>query len=88
MVHEDGFAVHSLDDGQIYFTDPQGSRLPDTGDGRFRGNVFALQTANLRSGLHITSATGECCWQGEKMDDDLAVLCMLQLEIGTHDSAV
>jgi hypothetical protein len=81
MVHEDGFAVHSLDDGQIYFTDPQGSRLPDTGDGRFRGNVYALTAANRRSGLKIDPTTGECRWQGEKMDDDLAVLCMLQLEI-------
>jgi hypothetical protein len=88
MVHEDGFAVHSLDDGQIYFTDPRGSRLPDTGDGRFRGNVYALTTANRRSGLKIDPKTGECRWQGERMDDDLAVLCMLQLEIDTHDSAV
>jgi hypothetical protein len=88
IVHEEGFAVHSLADGQIYFTDPSGHRLPDTGDGRFRGNVFALTAANRRSGLKIGPQTGECRWQGEKMDDDLAVLCMLQLEISTHDSAV
>jgi hypothetical protein len=47
-----------------------------------------LTADNRRSGLKIDPKTGECRWQGEKMDDDLAVLCMLQLEIDTHDSAV
>jgi hypothetical protein len=80
MVHEEGFAVHPQADGLICFTDPSGSRLPEAGDTRFRGNVFALSAANRRSGLGITPETGECCWQGERMDDDMAVLCMLQLE--------
>jgi len=80
MVHEEGFAVRFLDDGQICFTGPSGQPLPAAGDTRFRGNVFGLTTGNRMSGLNITPATGECRWQGEKMDDDLAVLCMLQLE--------
>jgi hypothetical protein len=49
-------------------------------DKHARGNVFDLKAANRQSGLDITPATGKCCWKGEKMDDDLAVLCMLQLE--------
>jgi len=80
MVHEEGFAVISQADGQFYFTDPSGHRMPDAGNTRFRGNVIALAKANRRSGLHITPETGECCWEGERMDDDLAILCMLQLE--------
>ena len=80
MVHEEGFAVHTIIDGQFYFTDPSGRKLPDAGNTRSRGNVIALATANRRSGLHITPETGECRWQGEKMDDDLAILCMLQSE--------
>ncbi|MFC1775877.1 DUF222 domain-containing protein [Pseudomonadota bacterium] len=80
MVHEDGFGVHTQADGQIWFSDPQGRRLPETGDTGFSGNVFSLMTANTRSGIHITPQTGECRWEGEQMDDDLAILCMLQLE--------
>jgi len=80
LVHEEGFGVRVRVDGEIYFTDPQGRYLPRTGDTRFRGNVFALTAQNSRLGLQITSGTGECQWAGERMDDDLAVLCMLQLE--------
>jgi hypothetical protein len=80
LVHEGGFGVHRQADGQIYFTDQQHHHLPQTGDTRSRGNVFALTTQNDKSGLQITSQTGECQWGGEQMDDDLAILCMLQLE--------
>ncbi len=80
LVHEGGFAVHSKVHGQIYFTDPQGRNLPQAAAPRFRGNVFALTTQNSQSGIHVTPQTGECLWGGERMDDDHAVLCMLQLE--------
>jgi hypothetical protein len=79
-VHEEGFGVNSQVDGEVYFSDPQGHRLPATGETRFRGNVFALKGANRRSGIHITHKSGECQWGGEQMDDDLAVLGLLQLE--------
>jgi hypothetical protein len=80
LVHEEGFGVQRLADGEIRFTNPQGHPVPDAGDTHFRGNVFSLMTENDRSGIRITPKTGECRWGGEKMDDDLAVLCMLQLE--------
>jgi len=80
MVHEDGFGVHIRPDGDIWFSDQQGRYLPDSGDTGFRGNVFSLVSANSQSGLNTTAETGECLWGGERMDDDLAVLCMLQLE--------
>ncbi len=80
MVHEEGFGIHSQADGAIYFTDPQGQNLPDSGDTRFRGNVFTLMTQNHRSGIRITPTTGKCEWGGEVMDDNDAILCLLQLE--------
>jgi len=80
LVHEEGFGVDSQADGQIYFTDPQGHHLPDAGDARFSGNVFALVTDNGKSGTRITPQTGKCQWGGERMDDHDAILCMLQLE--------
>ena len=80
MVHEEGFGVHFHADGQVFFTDPQGCHLPDAAETNFRGNVFSLMTENSRSGIKITSQTGECCWGGEVMDDNDAILCMFQLE--------
>ena len=79
LVHEEGFGIHSQADGNVYFTDPQGHHLPDAAEPRFSGNVFALTAKNSQSGLRITPQTGECRWGGEQMDDDLAILCMLQL---------
>ena len=80
LVHEGGFGVHTKADGQAFFTDQQQQHLPQSGDTRSRGNVFALTSQNDSSGINITSQTGECRWGGEQMDDDLAILCMLQLE--------
>ena len=80
LVHEGGFGVHKQADGDVGFTNQQGQYLPQSGDMRFRGNVFALRAQNDKSGLKITSQTGECRWGGEQMDDDLALLCMSQLE--------
>jgi hypothetical protein len=80
LVHEEGFTVRAGADGLIRFAGPQGREIPDAGETRFRGNVFALMTENNRLGIHITRNTGKCRWQGEQMDDDLAVLGMLQLE--------
>jgi len=80
LVHEGGFGVHSGAGGRIWFTDPKGKMLPEAGETRFRGNVFALMTQNRRSGLDIGPRTGTCRWAGETMDDDLAVMGLLQRE--------
>jgi len=80
LVHEGGFGLCVMADGRFHFTDPQGRYLPESTDSRFRGNVIALITQNGRSNIDITPQTGECLWGGEQMDDDLAILCMLQLE--------
>jgi hypothetical protein len=80
MVHEEGFSIHSQAGGQVIFADPQGHYLPDAAESRFSGNVFSLMTENSQSDIRITPKTGECRWGGEQMDDDLAILCMLQLE--------
>ncbi len=80
MVHEDGFGIHTQANGQVYFTDPQGHHLPNAAEPRFSGNVFTLTTQNSQSGVRITPQTGECRWGGEEMDDNDAILGMLQLE--------
>ena len=80
MVHEEGFGVHFHADGHVIFTDPQGRHLPDAAEPNFCGNVSSLMTENSQSGIKITPQTGECCWGGEVMDDNDAILCMLQLE--------
>jgi hypothetical protein len=80
LVHEEGFAVQAQPGGKIYFTGPLGKHLPEASNPRSRGNVFSLMTENKRSGIRVTPQTGECRWSGERMDDDLATLCMLQLE--------
>jgi hypothetical protein len=80
MVHEDGFGIRTGPDGRVHFTDPSGQELPHAGERRFRGNVFSLTRENSRAGVQINADTGKCRWQGEKMDHDLAIMCMLQLE--------
>ena len=64
----------------IQFTNPQGLGIPDAGNARFSGNAFTLMTHNSESGIKITPKTGSCRWLGEAMNDDLAVLGLLQLE--------
>jgi hypothetical protein len=44
------------------------------------GNAWSLFEQHSESGIHITPKTAQSLWLGEKMDDDLAVLGMLQLE--------
>jgi len=80
LVHEGGFGVHRHADGQINFADQQGKHLPQTGDTRFRGNVFALTAQNGQASIQINPLTNENQWDGTRIDDDLALLCLLQLE--------
>jgi hypothetical protein len=79
-VHEGGFAVHSGPGGHIGFCYPGGNALPDSADGRFRGNVVPLRAGNVRSGLRITPRTLPPDWDGERMDADLAQLAMQSRE--------
>ncbi|MDA0822610.1 MAG: glutathione S-transferase N-terminal domain-containing protein [Proteobacteria bacterium] len=55
------------------FTTPKGERIPDGPDTRFRGNVFALTTANRRERIEIGPRTLVPRWSGERMDDAMAV---------------
>ena len=62
------------------FTDPTGRRLPTSAETRFRGNVFELISRNRKSGLEIRPETAIPLWEGERMDDGMAVEGLLQLE--------
>ena len=59
---------------------PAPFHLPSGPDTRFRGNVVAQQVKNRELGLDITAETSVPNWCGEKMDNDMAVLGLLQLE--------
>ena len=80
LVHEGGFGIQKDAGERVTFTDPAGEVIEPGPETRFSGNVFTLKAANHQSGIHITPRTGECRWLGERMDDDLAVLGMLQKE--------
>ena len=80
LVHEGGFEVQTLPDGEIWFIYPDGRTLPAAPDGRFRGNAEAIRVDNRNNGLDITSETLPPLWRGEIMDQDLAQLGMQSLE--------
>jgi len=80
LVHEGGFGICTSTQGVIEFSNPTGEIIPTGPPGNSRGNVWSLFEQHSTSGIHITPKTAQSLWLGEKMDDDLAVLGMLQLE--------
>jgi hypothetical protein len=80
LVHEGGFGVQTLSDGEIWFIYPDGRTLPAAPDGRFRGNAESIRVDNRNNRLNITSETLPPLWRGERMDQDLAQLGMQSLE--------
>jgi hypothetical protein len=79
-VHEGGFDVQMGSDGLPKFFDRRGRIIPEAPETRFRGNVFALMTANRRAGLDVSAQTCVPEWHGERMDDDLVVDGLYQLQ--------
>jgi hypothetical protein len=79
LVHEGGYGVRMTAHGPA-FTDPTGRTLAPAVETRFRGNVFALELANRRNGLEIGPQTPIPLWEGERMDDGMAVEGLLQME--------
>jgi len=78
-VHEGGFAVRIGAEGQQVFLDPRGRAIPEAPPTRFRGNAFALMTANRRAGLGVSAETCVPEWYGERMDGDLVVDTLYRL---------
>jgi len=79
LVHEGGYAVHMTASGPK-FTDPTGRKIPAVAETRFPGNVFYLVNQNRECGLGIGPETTIPLWEGERMDDGMAVEGLLQLE--------
>ena len=73
LVHEGGYGLALDVAGEPVFTTPKGERIPEGFDTRFRGNVFALTTANRRERIDIEPRTLVPKWSGERMDDGMAV---------------
>jgi hypothetical protein len=80
LVHEGEFGIRRSINGAMVFSNPAGEIIPTGPAGRSRGNVFSLFAHHAGSGIHITPKTAHSLWLGERMDDDLAVLGMQQLE--------
>ncbi|MFO8153631.1 MAG: HNH endonuclease signature motif containing protein [Thioalkalivibrio sp.] len=79
LVHEGGYGVRMTASGPK-FTDSTGRTIAPVAETRFRGNVFALKLKNQRAGLEIDAETTISLWEGERMDDGMAVEGLLQLE--------
>jgi Domain of unknown function (DUF222)/HNH endonuclease len=80
LVHEGGFGLGKSLHGVIEFSTPAGEIILTGPPKNSRGNAWSLFEQHSESGIQITPKTAQSLWLGEKMDDDLAVLGMLQLE--------
>ena len=79
-MHEESFDVRMGADGEPVFFDPRGRCIPSVPETRFRGNAFALMTLDRRAGVDVSAETCIPAWCGERMDDDLVVAGLLELE--------
>jgi len=79
LVHEGGYGVRMSASGPK-FADPTGRTIAPAAEKPFRGNVLTLKLKNHRAGLHIDAETTIPLWEGERMDDGMAVEGLLQLE--------
>ena len=77
-VHEGGFDVFMNEHGRPVFTDRRGQPISDAPPTRYRGNAFALMTANRRRGVDVSAETCIPDWDGQRMDDDLVVDALWQ----------
>ena len=82
LVHEGGFGVHKGGGGEVWFSDPGGSILPATADGRFRGNAGRVLSLSRSKGLDITPRTLPPDWAGEAMDYNYAQGLLAQYDEG------
>ncbi len=80
LVHEDGYSLVMDESCRPVFTAPNGKLIPSGPDTRFRGNVFALTTANQREQIEIDPGTLVPLWRGDVMDDGMAVDGLIRRE--------
>jgi hypothetical protein len=80
LVHEGGFGISQPTRGVIEFSNPAGEVIPTGPAKNSRGNAWSLFEQHSEAGIHITPKTAQSQWLGEKMDDDMAIQVMLQLE--------
>jgi hypothetical protein len=81
LVHEGGFGLEALASNEFQFTRPNNEVIPPAPETRSRGNVFFLIQQNSALQLDITPETPIPDWDGEGMDDDLAVMGLLQWRV-------
>jgi uncharacterized protein (DUF1684 family) len=80
LVHEGGYGVAMKGEGKPVFTGPDGRVIPAGPETRSRGNVFAITAAHRSAGLQINPRTLIPQWNGDRMDDNMAVDALIQRE--------
>ena len=80
LVHEEGYGIQPLADGDIRFTLPDGRTLKNSYHGRFRGNVVALKARNRGSNQKITPYTAIPDMDGGTLDYPMALDVLIQQE--------
>jgi len=80
LVHEAGYCVKQTAEKGVVFSLPDGGIIPRGPDTRFRGNVVSIKSMNKKKGLNITAETSIPDWQGDQMDNSMAVDMLLDCE--------
>jgi hypothetical protein len=88
LVHEGGFICEKDCSGQVVFRDRDGHRIEASGSphSRFRGN-FMAELNNQLEDRHIHAQTVVPNWHGERMDFDLAVGLLVNLDGAVSEHA-
>ena len=80
LVHEAGYGVQQTAGKGVVFSLPDGKIIPRGPDTRSRGNVVSIKSMNQKKGLNITPETSIPDWQGDQMDNSMAVEMLLDCE--------
>ena len=80
LVHEAGFTLERTAAGALEFTAPDGRRIPEVPETRPSGDAFRIVADHEAGGIRITPKTPIPGWLGERMDEDLVIFHLYQLE--------
>jgi len=84
-VHEEGFQIERLADGELCFGRPDGRGLPDVPPPAVvpANPTETLQAQNGGAGLQINARTSTPGWQGERLDVGYAISVLHPRVIGS-----
>ena len=82
FVHEFGFTVTKLGDGQLGFFDPEGRKVPNSGERGLKHQAFAdrFHAALAARDLDISARSNEPQWDGLPVDYGLVIDCLAAVD--------